>query len=234
MGSRVAASGHLHIERPHAHRVGLSPFPKESNRHVDHDYYYYDLNQKPNRHFAASLTPPNCPTDPSSGQQAGCEKKTESCWCKVILHQQLSRKRPPLRRASLSVSAPQFQNKRLSSLLRRKMPQLARLWVEPGIPEIKRRLLARKRAAEIRLSLRGYKPRAGALIERDGACCFPCFVGQVRYLRGHSRPPLRKPNGGLLVPRNANTVSLPDSFTIPSTVKWSPSFALVFGELQSQ
>jgi hypothetical protein len=76
--------------------------------------------------------------------------------------------------------------KRLSALLRRKMPQLASLWVEPGIPEIKRLLLPRKRAPEIRLSFRSYTPRAGTFIERDGACCFPCFVGQVRYLRGHS------------------------------------------------
>jgi len=90
-----------------------------------------------------------------------------------------------------------FQNKILSALLRRKMPQLARLRVEPGIPEIKRRLLARKRAPEIRLSFRDYTPRAGASVERDRASCFPCFVGQVRYLRGHSRPPLRKANGEL-------------------------------------
>src|ERR1017187_9491295 len=65
---------------PHAHGVGLSPFPENSNRHVDHDHDYYDLNQKPNRHFTTSFTPPNCPTDPSSRQQAGCEKKTESRW----------------------------------------------------------------------------------------------------------------------------------------------------------
>src|SRR5713226_9448186 len=78
--------------------------------------------------------------------------------------------------------------KRLSELLRRKMPQLATLWVESGIPEIKRLLLPRKRAPEIRLSFRGDTPRVGAFIERDGACRFPCFVGQVRYLRGHSGP----------------------------------------------
>src|SRR5712692_7673593 len=83
--------------------------------------------------------------------------------------------------------------KRLSELLRRKMPQLATLWVESGIPEIKRLLLPRKRAPEIRLSFRGYTPRVGAFIERDGACCFPCFVGQVRYLRGHSGPHQKKP-----------------------------------------
>ena len=38
---------------------GLSPFPKNPNRHVDHDHDYYDLNQEPNRHFTTSLTPPN-------------------------------------------------------------------------------------------------------------------------------------------------------------------------------
>jgi len=83
--------------------------------------------------------------------------------------------------------------KRLSALLRRKMPQLASLWVEPGIPEIKRLLLPRKRAPEIRLSFRSYTPRVGTFIERDGACCFPCFVGQVRYLRGHSGPHQERP-----------------------------------------
>jgi len=44
---------------------GLSPFPKKANCHVDHKHDYYGLNQKPNRHFAASLTPSNCPTNPS-------------------------------------------------------------------------------------------------------------------------------------------------------------------------
>jgi hypothetical protein len=77
------------------------------------------------------------------------------------------------------------------------MPQLARLWVEPGIPEIKRRLLARKRPLEIWLSFRGYTPRVGAFIERDDARCFTCFVGQVRYLHGHSRPSRKKANGGV-------------------------------------
>ena len=50
----------------HTLTSGLSPFPKKTNCHVDHDHYYYDLNQKPNRHFTTSLTPLNCPTDPSS------------------------------------------------------------------------------------------------------------------------------------------------------------------------
>ena len=58
----------------HTLTSGLSPFPEKKNCHVDHDHYYYDLNQKPNRHFTTSLTPPNCPTDPSSGQQAGCSE----------------------------------------------------------------------------------------------------------------------------------------------------------------
>jgi hypothetical protein len=68
------------------------------------------------------------------------------------------------------------------------MPQLARLWIEPGIPEIKRCLLARKGASEIRLSFGGDTPRVGTFIEGDGASCFPSFVGQVRHLCGHSRP----------------------------------------------
>src|SRR5690349_13841678 len=68
------------------------------------------------------------------------------------------------------------------SLLGRKMPQLARLWVEPGIPEIKRRVLARKRAPELRLGFRSYAPSTGALIEGDRASCFSSFVGQVRNL----------------------------------------------------
>jgi len=33
-------------------RRGLSPFPKQTNRHVDHNHDYYDLNQS--LHFAAS------------------------------------------------------------------------------------------------------------------------------------------------------------------------------------
>jgi hypothetical protein len=49
------------------------------------------------------------------------------------------------------------------------MSQLARLWIEPGIPEIKRRLRARKRESKIRLSFRGYSPRAGAFIETESA-----------------------------------------------------------------
>src|SRR5437870_3750220 len=65
--------------------------------------------------------------------------------------------------------------------------------VEPGIPEIKRLLLPRKRAPKIRLSFTSYTPRVGTFIERDGACCFPCFVGQVRYLRGHSGPHQERP-----------------------------------------
>jgi hypothetical protein len=83
--------------------------------------------------------------------------------------------------------------KRLSVLLRWKMPQLASLWVKPGIPEIKRLMLPRKRTPEIQLSFGGYTPRVGAFIERDGACCFTFLVGQVRYLRGHSGPHQERP-----------------------------------------
>lgn len=72
------------------------------------------------------------------------------------------------------------------------MPQLARLSVKPGIPKIKRRLRTGERPLETRLGFRGYTPRVGAFIERDDACCFPCFVGKVRYLRGHLRPPHKK------------------------------------------
>jgi len=81
---------------------------------------------------------------------------------------------------------------KLSVLLRRKMPQLARLSVEPGIPKIKRRLRTRKHPLETRLGFRGYTPRVGAFIERNDACCFPYFVGKVRYLGGHLRPPPQK------------------------------------------
>jgi hypothetical protein len=73
-------------------------------------------------------------------------------------------------------------------LLREKVPQFARLWVEPGVPEIKRRVRARKRRLEIGFSFGGDTPRVGAFIEGDGASCFPCFVGQIRCLRGHSKP----------------------------------------------
>lgn len=82
----------------------------------------------------------------------------------------------------------------LSALLRRKMPQLARLSVKPGIPKIKRRLRTGKRPLETRLGFRGYTPRVGAFIERDDACCFPCFVGKVCYFRGH---PKTSPQKGL-------------------------------------
>jgi hypothetical protein len=62
--------------------------------------------------------------------------------------------------------------------------------VEPGIPEIKCLRFPRKCALEIRLTFRGYTPRVGAFIEGDGGYCFPCVVGQVRYLRRHfSLPP---------------------------------------------
>jgi hypothetical protein len=93
--------------------------------------------------------------------------------------------------ASSRTEIPSDSSK-LSALLRRKMPQLACLSVEPGIPKIKRRLRTRKRPLETRLGFRGYTPRVGAFIERDDACCFPCFVGKVRYLRGHLRPPHKK------------------------------------------
>ena len=81
------------------------------------------------------------------------------------------------------------QIKRLSALLRRKTPQLTSLRVEPRIPEIKCLRLPQKCAPEIRFSFRGYTPRVGAFIEGDGGYCIPCFVGQVRYLRGHFSPP---------------------------------------------
>lgn len=93
--------------------------------------------------------------------------------------------------ASSRTEIPSDSSK-LSALLRRKMPQLARLSVKPGIPKIKRRLRTGKRPLETRLGFRGYTPRVGALIERDDACCFPYFVGKVRYLRGHLRPPHKK------------------------------------------
>jgi hypothetical protein len=83
-----------------------------------------------------------------------------------------------------------------ATLLRKKMPQLARLWVEPGVPEIKCRLCARKRPLEIRFSFRGYTPGVCTFIEGDGASCFPCFVGQIRCLRcvhRHSKPPSKSP-----------------------------------------
>src|ERR1700758_2045436 len=83
-------------------------------------------------------------------------------------------------------------------VLRRKMPQLAGLWVEPGIPEIKRILLVRKRAPESRLSLRSDTPRVCGLVEKDCACCFSSVIGQVRYLRGHLGPP-KKPLGASAV-----------------------------------
>ena len=78
-----------HVNPTHTLTSGLSPFPKNSNRHVDHDHDYYDLNQKPNRHFTTSLTSPNCPTDPSqrpTGRlvRASAQKPRpgdfESCW----------------------------------------------------------------------------------------------------------------------------------------------------------
>lgn len=67
-------------------------------------------------------------------------------------------------------------------------PQLAGRWVEPGIPEIKRVLLARKRALEIRLRFRGYTPTVATFIENESAKYFSILAGQVRCLRGHSRP----------------------------------------------
>ena len=83
-----------------------------------------------------------------------------------------------------------YQINRLRVLLRRKTPQLTSMRVEPGIPEIKCLRFPRKCALEIRLTFRGYTPRVGAFIEGDGGYSFPCFVGQVRYLRGHfSLPP---------------------------------------------
>ena len=56
------------------------------------------------------------------------------------------------------------------------MFQLAALVVEPGVPEIKCLLLARKRPLEIRFSLEAYTPRVGIFIEGDGTNCFASFV----------------------------------------------------------
>ena len=61
------------------HRItsGLSPFPEKTNCHIDNNRDYHGLNQKLNRHFATSLMPPNCPTDPipaanrSAGEDIG-------------------------------------------------------------------------------------------------------------------------------------------------------------------
>jgi hypothetical protein len=38
----------------HGHRGSLTPFPKKTNRRVDHNHDYYDLNDLWNRHRAAS------------------------------------------------------------------------------------------------------------------------------------------------------------------------------------
>jgi hypothetical protein len=70
-------------------------------------------------------------------------------------------------------------------------PQLAGRWVEPGIPEIERVLLGRKRALEIRLSFRGQTPTVATFIERELAKYFLFFAGQIHCLRGHSGPPLK-------------------------------------------
>jgi len=62
------------------------------------------------------------------------------------------------------------------------MPQLARLLVELGIPEIKRPFLARECPLEIRLCFGGDTPSVCAFIEGDGTGCFALLVGQVRNL----------------------------------------------------
>jgi hypothetical protein len=67
-------------------------------------------------------------------------------------------------------------------------PQLASLWVEPGIPAIKCILLARKCARKIRLRFSGDPPGVSALIERERTYCLACLVGYVRCLCGHSGP----------------------------------------------
>ena len=96
--------------------------------------------------------------------------------------------------------------KGLSALLRRKMPQLTGLGVEPGIPVIKRPRLPRKRAPKIRLSFRDYTPTVGAFIERYAAGYLPGFVSQIRYLRVHSgRPHQERPTytlGSSLIPQS--------------------------------
>ena len=70
-------------------------------------------------------------------------------------------------------------------------PELAGRWVEPGIPEIKRVLLGRKRALEIRLSFRGDTPTVATFIKRESAKYFFCFADQIHCVCGHSKPPFR-------------------------------------------
>jgi len=71
------------------------------------------------------------------------------------------------------------------ALFWRKTSQLARLLVEPGIPEVERIFPARKRPLEFRFRFGGDTPSLDAFIEGDDAGCFSRFVGQVRDLRGH-------------------------------------------------
>jgi hypothetical protein len=104
------------------------------------------------------------------------------------------------------------QIKRLRASLRRKTSQPTSLRVELGIPQIKCLRLPRKCALEIRLSFRGYTPRVGAFIEGDGAYCFPCFVGQFRYLRGHFSQPAQ------VLYRNL-TLNVEIPRTVPTTAR---------------
>ena len=71
------------------------------------------------------------------------------------------------------------------------IPQLSGRWVEPGIPEIKRVLLGRKRALEIRLSFRGYTPTVATFIERESAKYFFYFADQIHCVCGHSESPFK-------------------------------------------
>jgi len=52
--AHVSAYVRVSVTGRHGHRVSLPSFSKKTNRHVDHNHDYYDLNQKANRHFAAS------------------------------------------------------------------------------------------------------------------------------------------------------------------------------------
>jgi len=81
MGSRVAASGHLQIEHPHMLTVWVIPFSERIE--PPHRSRSLLLRSRPkaepsfhNLIDAAQLS------HRSSGQQARCEEKTESCWCK--------------------------------------------------------------------------------------------------------------------------------------------------------
>ncbi len=77
----------------------------------------------------------------------------------------------------------------------REASELPSLWIEPGIPEVKRQLLARKRFLETWLGFSGYTPSVSSCIERDDARCFSRFICQVRCFRGHFSPPYEQEHG---------------------------------------